>query len=180
MSTAGATVQSTLENSSAKIVILRGSTGKRQPCGIWQRRNHHKFTNEHLNLSCSTKMRNHPAEGCLNSSMLHMMRIYAKSLSLPFERNNFWSTQANWLPFLKQYECGRCRRQPVKLLEVCKTSAIWQTGTGCYSPMSPEYTLIAHIDTDECGTDVAGSREQPPRGAPWVSGLVGHFVQTAW
>ncbi len=24
----------------------------------------------------------------------------------------------------------------------------------------------------------AGCREQPPRGAPWVSGLVGHFVQT--
>ncbi len=23
-----------------------------------------------------------------------------------------------------------------------------------------------------------GCREQPPRGAPWVSGLVGHFVQT--
>ncbi len=25
---------------------------------------------------------------------------------------------------------------------------------------------------------VMGCREQPPRGAPWVSGLVGHFVQT--
>ncbi len=24
----------------------------------------------------------------------------------------------------------------------------------------------------------SGCREQPPRGAPWVSGLVGHFVQT--
>ena len=23
-----------------------------------------------------------------------------------------------------------------------------------------------------------GCRERPPRGAPWVSGLVGHFVQT--
>ncbi len=23
-----------------------------------------------------------------------------------------------------------------------------------------------------------GCREQPPRGAPWVLGLVGHFVQT--
>ncbi len=26
--------------------------------------------------------------------------------------------------------------------------------------------------------DYTGCREQPPRGAPWVSGLVGHFVQT--
>ncbi len=25
---------------------------------------------------------------------------------------------------------------------------------------------------------VTGCREQPPRGAPWVSGLVGHFVPT--
>ncbi len=25
---------------------------------------------------------------------------------------------------------------------------------------------------------VGGWREQPPRGPPWVSGLVGHFVQT--
>ena len=27
-------------------------------------------------------------------------------------------------------------------------------------------------------TDVGGCREQTPRGAPWVSGFVGHFVQT--
>ncbi len=27
-------------------------------------------------------------------------------------------------------------------------------------------------------TRAPGCREQPPRGAPWVSGLVGHFVQT--
>ncbi len=25
---------------------------------------------------------------------------------------------------------------------------------------------------------ISGCREQPPHGAPWVSGLVGHFVQT--
>ncbi len=30
-----------------------------------------------------------------------------------------------------------------------------------------------------CGFDLqVGCREHPPRGAPWVSGLVGHFVQT--
>ncbi len=28
------------------------------------------------------------------------------------------------------------------------------------------------------GRKMKGCREQPPRGAPWVSGLVGHFVQT--
>ncbi len=27
-------------------------------------------------------------------------------------------------------------------------------------------------------TCMQGWREQPPRGPPWVSGLVGHFVQT--
>ena len=42
---------------------------------------HHKLTKEHLNLSCSTKMRNHLAEDCLNSSMLHLMELYARSLS---------------------------------------------------------------------------------------------------
>ncbi len=37
-----------------------------------------------------------------------------------------------------------------------------------------EYILLWTIFSNT----LEGCREQPPRGAPWVSGLVGHFVQT--
>ncbi len=39
------------------------------------------------------------------------------------------------------------------------------------------YCLQEH-PSSSCAYTVPGWREQPPRGPPWVSGLVGHFVQT--
>ncbi len=38
--------------------------------------------------------------------------------------------------------------------------------------------LVTCIRNVETFINIFGWREQPPRGPPWVSGLVGHFVLT--
>jgi hypothetical protein len=42
---------------------------------------HKKLTNDHINLTSQSKMRNHLAEEALNSEMLHLMQEYQKSLT---------------------------------------------------------------------------------------------------
>ncbi len=50
----------------------------------------------------------------------------------------------------------------------------------CPPELFLDYAWSVHSDV--LGSDHysvgEGCREQPPRGAPWESGLVGHFVQT--
>ncbi len=49
-----------------------------------------------------------------------------------------------------------------------------------FTPGTLLVTLIylAKYAAQAPSTVTGGCREQPPRGTPWVSGLVGHFVQT--
>ncbi len=53
-------------------------------------------------------------------------------------------------------------------------------GISGFPPFYPNYSksnsVAGHCQVVSKNTK--GCREQPPRGAPWVSGLVGHFVQT--
>ena len=49
-------------------------------------------------------------------------------------------------------------------------------GLSCLAVSSIKLTPVCNMNYIEIS--VGCSREQPPRGAPWVSGLVGHFVQT--
>ncbi len=46
------------------------------------------------------------------------------------------------------------------------------------SYLVPVLLLASRFEVVYLSTCLWGCREQPPRGAPWVSGLVEHFVQT--